>query len=116
MMKGKIDMKTKQQQEKPASLITQWPWKYDPETGMVESSMPDLKNEYGHVCDLRQDWSGNYSNSDGRLIASAPELLWAAKGALDYLYPKHNNGHTRAWTEAMMFALREAIEKAEGQQ
>ncbi len=50
-------------------------WVYDPERRMVETELPNLKDEFGHVCDLRPDLQGNVNDADGRLIAAAPELL-----------------------------------------
>ena len=42
---------------------------------MIEAAMPNLRNEYEHICDLRPDLSDNVNEANARLIASAPELL-----------------------------------------
>ena len=84
---------------------------------MIETEQPNLRGEYEHICDFRTHAiNGSYNEADARLIAASPELLSAAKLALDYLSPEHNNGHTRLWVQGMTLALRQAIEKAEGRE
>ncbi len=96
------------------------PWKWHEAEAMIEAEMPDLHNEYEHICDFRTHaLTGDYNKADAAFIIQAcnshEQLLGAAKLALDYLWPQHNNGHTRAWTEGMIVALKIAIAKAEGQ-
>ncbi len=60
-----------------ATKHTPGPWKWDNITGMVETAMPNLSNEYKHICDLRLNLRMQYHNGNAHLIAAAPAMYEA---------------------------------------
>ena len=51
---------------------------------MVETAMPNLSNEYKHICDLRLNLRMQYHNGNAHLIAAAPAMYEALKALLAY--------------------------------
>lgn len=81
---------------------------------MIESEMPNLRNEYEHICDFRTHAiNGSYSHADARLIAAAPDLLEACKSVLTWASIGGDHGGNPYCKDFVRLA-QAAIEKAEG--
>lgn len=58
--------------------FTPGPWKYHPDISLIETELPNLCDEYQHICDFRQP----VNEADARLIEAAPDLLEALERLL----------------------------------
>ena len=102
---------------------TPGPWKWHKDEAMIESAMPNFRNEYEHICDFRTHaLNGSYNEADAQLIAAAPELLEACEAMVGWFnHPeirfkmcdggRGNLGEQSAY-HRMMQAARHAITKA----
>ncbi len=91
---------------------TPGPWIVNEEGRMVEAQLPNLRNEYEHICDFRGGIRGQINAANAHLIAAAPAMYEALKAALDY-YRGVFTGN--AVTDKMMLSkLAQALAQAEG--
>ncbi len=65
---------------KPAQF-TPGPWVIDEDGRMIEAQLPNLCNEYEHICDLRGDRKGQINIGNAHLIAAAPVMYEALEHA-----------------------------------
>lgn len=60
---------------------TPGPWVVNEEGRMVEAQVPNLRNEYEHICDLRGGIRGQINTANAHLIAAAPAMYEALQAA-----------------------------------
>ncbi len=64
---------------------TPGPWVVNEEGQMVETQLPNLRNEYEHICDLRGGIRGQINVANAHLIAAAPVMYEALQQAQELL-------------------------------
>lgn len=93
---------------------TPGPWVVDVEGRMVEAQLPNLRNEYEHICDLRGGIKGQINVGNAHLIAAAPAMYEAlAKLRLEAIHYR-NTGVGVQFLNAAIDRAEVAINQAVG--
>lgn len=91
------------------SKHTPGPWVVNEEERMVEAQLPNLRNEYEHICDLRGGIRGQINIANANLIAAAPAMYEAIK-ALIVEWNRHGCCDSRD----VVYRAEQALAQAEG--
>ena len=91
---------------------TPGPWIVNEEGRMVEAQLPNLRNEYEHICDLRGGIRGQINVANAHLIAAAPAMYEALQTLIEYLSTQVPADTLDDWKH--VFAARRALAQAEG--
>ncbi len=67
------------------SKHTPGPWVVNEEGRMVEAQVPNLRNEYEHICDLRGGIRGQINTANAHLIAAAPAMYQSGTLTVDIM-------------------------------
>lgn len=64
---------------------TPGPWVVNADGRMIEAQLPNLRNEYEHICDLRGGIKGQINLGNAHLIAAAPAMYEALREAQELI-------------------------------
>lgn len=95
---------------------TPGPWVVNADGRMIEAQLPNLRNEYEHICDLRGGIKGQINLGNANLIAAAPAMYEALSSILkdiEKVEPRTLSGYANLCT---MFRTitKAALAQAEG--
>lgn len=89
---------------------TPGPWVVNADGRMIEAQLPNLRNEYEHICDLRGGIKGQINLGDAYLIAAAPAMYEALRRIKELMDSGDIEG--RDWVEYGQ--VTNALAQAEG--
>lgn len=93
---------------------TPGPWAVDVDGRMIEAQLPNLRNEYEHICDLRGDIKGQINIGNAHLIAAAPAMYEALQEIDDQLDQFTVKAQEELGLRQALIKLRAALAQAEG--
>lgn len=98
---------------------TPGPWVVNVEGRMVEAQLPNLRDEYEHICDLRGGIKGQINLANAHLIAAAPAMYEALQSILAEVTNDTDGLDTAELYEIIYFIrgkAKSALAQAEGKQ
>ena len=93
---------------------TPGPWVVNADGHMIEAQLPNLRNEYEHICDLRGGIKGQINLGNAQLIAAAPAMYEALSEALEQLNACRLGYVDTGKVNIVYQAVKKALAQAEG--